>query len=72
MIRGPQPETVRDYELLYTDTDGKQHSLVKVTGNHQRQNRHTFAAIEAKSIRLHVTATNGGNTARVYEIRCYV
>jgi len=71
VIRAPQPETVRDYELLYTDAAGKSHSLVKVTGNHQRLNRHSFASVEAKSLRLKITATNGADTARVYEIRCY-
>jgi hypothetical protein len=71
IIRGPQPETVRDYELLYTDSAGHSHSLAKVIGNHQRLNRHTFAPVEAKSVRLHVSATNGAEAARVYEIRCY-
>lgn len=71
MTRGPQPETARDYELLYTDKAGATRSLAKVTGNHQRLNRHTFAPVEAKSIRLHITATNGADTARVYEIRCH-
>ena len=71
MIRGPQPETVRDYELFYTDKKGERHSLAKVTGNHQRVNRHDFAAVEAKSIRLQITGTNGADTARVYEVRCY-
>ncbi len=71
IIRAPQPETVRDYELLYTDETGQTRSLAKVTGNHQRLNRHEFAAVLAKSLRLHVTATNGAATARVYEIRCY-
>ena len=28
-----------------------------------------FAPIEAKTLRLHVTATNGAETARVYEVR---
>jgi len=71
MIRGPQPETVRDYELLYTDTTGKLNSLLKVTGNHQRLNRHDFEPIDVKSIRLKITAINGADTARVFEIRCY-
>jgi len=70
-IRGPQPETVRDYELIATDAAGNRHSLVKVTDNHQRLNRHAFKPIMAKTIRLHITATNGADTARVYEIRCY-
>jgi len=34
-------------------------------------NRHRFAPVEAKSLRLRITATNGADTARVYEIRCY-
>jgi hypothetical protein len=71
IIRGPQPETVRDYELLYTDAAGQTHSLAKVTGNYQRLNRHEFTPVEAKSLRLRITATNGADTARLYEIRCY-
>ncbi len=71
IIRAPQPETVRDYELIGTDAAGQQHSLAKVTGNHQRVNHHNFAPVEAKSLRLKITATNGADTARVYEIRCY-
>ncbi|MSU59258.1 MAG: FAD-dependent oxidoreductase [Pedosphaera sp.] len=64
-------ETVRDYELFYTDAAGQRHSLVKVAGNHQRLNRHSFAPVEAKSLRLQISATNGAETARVYEVRCY-
>jgi len=71
IIRGPQPETVRDYELSYTDAAGGRQTLARVTGNYQRLNRHVFSPVEAKSLRLHVTATNGAGTARVYEIRCY-
>lgn len=71
MVRGPQPETVRDYELSCVDAAGQRHSLAKVAGNHQRLCRHTFAPVEARSLRLHATATNGGDTVRVYEIRCY-
>jgi hypothetical protein len=47
MVRGPQPETVRDYELLYADADGKMHPLARVTDNHQRLNRHTFEPVQA-------------------------
>ena len=71
MIRGPQPETVRDYEILATDAAGKRTSLVKVTGNYQRLRRHAFSPVEAKSIRIHIMATNGTDTARIYEVRCY-
>ena len=46
-------------------------SLAKVTGNYQRLNRHTFKPVAVKSIRLHITTTNGDELARVYEVRCY-
>jgi len=71
MIRGPQPETVRDYELSATDAKGKRTSLAIVKGNYQRLNRHSFQPVEAKSIRLAISATNGSELASVYEIRCY-
>ena len=62
---------MRDYELLYTDAAGQTRPLAKATGNYQRLTRHEFTPVEAKSLRLRVTATNGVDTARVYEIRCY-
>ena len=70
MIRAPQPETVRDYELIGTDMTGQRRSFVKVTGNYQRVNRHSFPAAELRSLRLHITATNGSEVVAVYEIRC--
>ena len=72
MVRAPQPETVRDYEILYTDADGKTDvPLVRVQDNYQRLNRHDFAPIAARSIRIQIIATNGSDTARLYEVRCY-
>lgn len=72
VIRGPQPETVRDYEVTYSPPGATEPApLLKVTGNYQRLNRHRFATITAKSLRLHVTATNGDPLARLYEARCY-
>jgi hypothetical protein len=71
MIRAPQPETVRDYRLLARTPDGKETELLAITANHQRLRRHEFETIEAQSIKLHITATNGSDTARIYEVRCY-
>jgi hypothetical protein len=72
MVRAAQPETVRDYELLYRvpQTEGWT-SLGKFTGNYQRLRRHEFPAFNATALRLKVTATNGSEEARLYEIRCY-
>lgn len=73
IIRGPQPETVRDYEVSWLPEpgSGQLQSLVKVQGNYQRVNRHIFSPILATSLRFLFTATNGDALARVYEIRCY-
>jgi hypothetical protein len=72
MIRAPQPETVRDYELLYRPPNGEDWILLGTfTGNHQRLRRHVFEPFTASALRLRVLATNGSETARVYEIRCY-
>lgn len=70
-VRGPQPETVRDYRLLYLDDAGAWRELAAVEGNYQRLRRHKFAPVETAAVRLHVTATNGNPEARLYEIRCY-
>ena len=65
-VRAPQPETVRDYSVT---ANGK--VVAKVEKNHQRVNRLRFEAVEAKSIRVAIAATNGLEQARVFEIRCY-
>jgi hypothetical protein len=72
IIWGPQPETVRDYELLYLAPGRKDWtSLGKFTGNYQRLRRHDFAPFQAAALRLRITVTHGEPIARVYEIRCY-
>ncbi len=51
MIRAPQPETVKDYELLYRPASDKPFvSLVNVAGNHQRLRRHEFATVTAQTL----------------------
>jgi hypothetical protein len=72
IIRAPQPETVKDYELQYRESEkGEWKSLVDVKGNHQRLRRHEFEPVQAQAVRLKVTATNGDKLARVFEVRCY-
>ena len=71
-VRGPQPETVRDYKVLYRDSakDSWQ-PVVEITGNYERLRRHRFTPIHTDALRLEITATNGVPEARLYEIRCY-
>ena len=68
-VRAPQPETVRDYRLTARTASGEV-ELADVRGNYQRLRRHAFDPIEVRAVRLHVTATNGSEHVRVFEIRC--
>ncbi len=70
-VRAPQPETARDYAVSCRRPDGQSTTLAEVKSNHQRLCRHRFEPVETSSVRLHITATNGDEFARVFEIRCY-
>lgn len=69
MIRGPQPETVRDY-VVEGLVDGEWQRLAQEGGNYQRKRVHRGSATVA-ALRLTVLATNGDEQARVYELRAY-
>ena len=71
IIRGPQPETVRDYTVEVEKPDGQRVEVARVTGNHQRLRRHAFEPVAAAAVRIRITATNGAEQARIYEVRCY-
>ncbi len=70
-IRAPQPETIRDYRLVVETPEGKRVEVARVEGNHQRLCRHDFAPVAASKLRIEVTATNGAEAARIYEVRAY-
>jgi len=70
VVRGPQPETVADYEVVVRTEHGEE-IVASVTNNHQRLRRHDFEPRSVRAVRLRVTRTNGSPQARVYEVRCY-
>ncbi|MEZ5353796.1 MAG: FAD-dependent oxidoreductase [Bryobacteraceae bacterium] len=70
ILRQAQPETVRDY-AVEASVGGGWKELARVAGNHQRLRAHRFDAVETDRIRLRITATNGDEYARVFEVRCY-
>jgi hypothetical protein len=70
MIRRPQPETVRDYELQIISGNSIK-SITKIEGNYQRRRIHRFDPVTADGIRLVVSATHGDASARLFEIRAY-
>lgn len=64
-IRGPQPELVRDYEVLL---DGV--AVASVTGNVLRKRVHRLPQpVSVSRLRVHVKTTNGASGARIFEIR---
>jgi hypothetical protein len=72
VIRAPQPETVRDYAVLVRKAGSAEWTEVaKVSNNFQRLRRHSFEAVNAAAIRISVSATNGAEAARIFEVRCY-
>lgn len=70
MIRGPQPECVKDYELQVVNGESAK-TVASVTGNYQRKQVHTFDPETANGIRLNISATNGIPSASVFEVRVY-
>lgn len=67
IVRGPQPELVRDYAL---QLDGA--PALAVTDNYLRKRVHRLARpVTARRLRLTVHATHGVDHARVFEIRTY-
>lgn len=67
MVRGPQPELVREYEILIDDQ-----IVVNVTENILRKRIHRLGVpVSGRRLRLVVKSTHGVGQARVFEIRVY-
>ncbi len=65
-IRGPQPETVKDYNLV---ADGR--VVLEVRGNYLRKRTHRLPALAASRLRLEFLATHGSPRVRLFEVRVY-
>lgn len=67
VVRGPQPELVKTYEVL---ADGK--VIASETENYLRKRVHRFETpVRATTLRLAISATHGVPEARVFEIAVY-
>ncbi len=67
MIRAPQPELARDYEI---QLDGQ--PVVTVSENYLRKRVHRLTqTMHALTLRLVVKSTHGAAGARVFEVRAY-
>jgi hypothetical protein len=68
VVRGPQPEIVRRYEVL----DGDGAVLVREDENHLRRRTHRFAQpVRLKSLRVRLLETWGAPVSALHEIRVY-
>ena len=70
IIRAPQPETVKDYDLFVL-RQGRWTHACAVRDNYQRLRVHDLEPGPADAIRIVVHATHGILNARLFEIRCY-
>ena len=67
VVRGPQPELVRDYDVLF---DGGR--IIPVRGNYLRKRVHRLVApVDVRRLRVEIHATHGAPQARVFEVRVY-
>jgi hypothetical protein len=64
------PDCVKDYDVE-ARVEGAWKTLASARDNYMRRREHRFDRVDADQLRLKVLATNGGPTARVYEIRVY-
>ena len=64
------PQCPRDY-AVEAEVDGVWQTVVSVKNNYQRLRRHALSApVNARRVRVVVTATNGDPSASLYEVRC--
>ncbi len=72
---GAFPLIARDYRVeVGADPSGVGEGwreVARVAGNYQRRRVHQFDPRDARALRVTVTATNGGRTARLVEVRAY-
>jgi len=70
MIRGAQPETVRDYEVRVRQGNSWK-TVARRADNRQRRCVHEFEAVKTDALRIVVSRTCGDEAARLFEIRAY-
>ncbi len=63
-------ELVRDYSIEI-EANGAWKTVATATENIMRKRVHHFDAVKATRVRVNITATADGNTARLFEVRVY-
>ena len=71
MIHAPQPETLRDFDIVAVLPDGAEKTLVQVRGNYQKLVVAKFDCVEVKALKVKCLASNGSEYASIFELRAY-
>lgn len=71
ILRAPQPETLRDYNLVGILPDGSEKILAEMRKNHLKLVSHKFEPMQLKALRVDCLATCGSEFASIFEIRAY-
>lgn len=69
-VRGPQPETICDYDIEFYQKN-KLVKKISIQDNFLRKVNHQFETINIDRMRLVARKTHGDHLARLFEIRCY-
>ena len=69
VLEAPQPEVLKDYDVVATLPNGSKKVIVSRRGNYQKRVVDEFAQVEAVSITVKPLATNGDSDARIFEVR---
>jgi len=64
------PDCVKNYRVECR-VRGSWGTLAEVYGNYMRRRLHHFTRVRTDRLRVFVTATNGADAARIYEVRVY-
>lgn len=71
-IHAPQPELLKDYTIEGRKAGSSEWTtLAEIKDNIHRLRRHNFDAVKLDAVRVNISATNGDELARIYEVRCY-
>ncbi len=71
VLEAPQPEILKDIDVVATLPSGVKKVLAQIRGNYQKRVVIDFPNVSAKSISIKPIATNGDAYARIFEVRVY-
>lgn len=71
VLEAPQPEIIKDCDIVATLADGSQKTVFSLRGNYQKRVECKFGAVSARGIALRPLASNGDDFARIFEVRAY-